>query len=108
MNIKKGDNVYIINGNYRGKTAKVLHVFPDKNRLIIEGVNMIKRHTRPTQRNPKGGVITKEGTVHRSNVKIYCSSCNSPTKVSFRIIEAKGKKSGQTKVRCCRLCGAEL
>lgn len=107
MNIKKGDNVYIISGNNRGKIAKVLHVFPEKNRLIVEGVNMIKRHSRPTQRNPKGGIITKEGTIHRSDVKIYCGTCNSPTRVSFKVVESKGSKK-TAKVRCCRLCGAEL
>jgi large subunit ribosomal protein L24 len=107
MNIKKGDNVYIVSGNYRGKIAKVLHVFPTRNRLIVEGINMIKRHTRPTRGNPKGGILSKEGTIHRSNVKIYCGGCNSPTKVSFRLIEVKGTRK-QSKVRCCRQCGAEL
>lgn len=107
MNIKKGDNVYIISGNDRGKTAKVLHVFPERNRLIVEGINMIKRHSRPTQRNPKGGIVTKEGTIHRSNVKIYCGNCNSPTRVSHRVVEGKGSKK-QDKIRVCRLCGAEL
>lgn len=106
MNIKKGDNVSVIGGNDKGKTAKVLHVFPEKNRLIVEGVNMIKKHSRPTQKNPKGGIITKEGTIHRSNVQIYCGSCNSPTRVSFKLVESKGSKSN--KIRCCRLCGAEL
>ncbi len=107
MNIKKGDNVYIISGNDQGKTAKVLHVFPDRNRLIVEGVNMIKRHSRPTQRNPQGGIVTKEGTIHRSNVKIYCGNCNSPTRVSHRVVGGKGIKT-QDKIRVCRLCGAEL
>ncbi len=107
MNIKKGDNVFIISGNHKGKTAKVLHVFPDKNRLIVEGVNMHKRHSRPTQRNPKGGIITKEGTIHRSNVKIFCGSCNSPTRIGYKAVEGKGDKL-QVKTRFCRLCGAEL
>lgn len=106
MNVRKNDKVFIISGNYKGKIAKVLHVLPDKDRLIIEGINMMKKHSRPTRNNPKGGVITKEGTIHRSNVKIYCGSCNSPTKVSFRVVENKGSKS--SKLRCCRLCGAEL
>jgi large subunit ribosomal protein L24 len=106
MNIKKGDSVHIVSGNYKGKTAKVLHVFPDYNRLIVEGVNMIKRHTRPSRQNQKGGIITKEGTIHRSNVKIYCGTCNTPTRVSFKLVEGKGSKN--QKVRCCRLCGAEL
>ena len=107
MNIKKGDNVYIISGNSKGKVAKVLHVFPERNRLSVEGVNMRKRHSRPTQRNPKGGILTKEGTIHRSNVKIYCGSCSSPTRIGFKLVESKGAKS-TAKTRVCRLCGAEL
>jgi len=107
MNIKKGDNVYIISGNYRGKVAKVLHVYPERNRLIVEGINMMKRSSRPTRRNPKGGIVTKEGTIHRSNVKVYCGSCSSPTRVANKLVEGKGAKK-KNKVRCCRLCGAEL
>ncbi len=106
MNIKKGDTVSIISGNYKGKIAKVLHVNPSGNRLIVEGVNMIKKHTRPTQRNAKGGIITKEGPIHCSNVKIFCNSCNSPTRAAYKIIDIKGSKV--TKIRHCRLCGAEL
>jgi len=107
MNIKKGDSVFVISGNSRGKVAKVLHVYPDRNRLIVEGINMMKRHSRPTQRNRKGGIITKEGTIHRSNVKLYCGSCSSPTRVSYRLVEGKGTKK-VAKIRVCRLCGAEL
>jgi large subunit ribosomal protein L24 len=105
MNVKKGDTVFVIAGNYKGKTGKVLHVITDKNRLIVEGVNIMKRHSRPTQSNPKGGIISRETSIHRSNVKPYCSSCNSPTRVSHKVIEEKGHKA---KVRVCRLCGAEL
>ena len=108
MNIKKGDNVYIISGNSRGKVAKVLHVLTEKNRLIVEGVNMMKRHARATRRNPKGGIITKEASIHRSNVKLYCGSCNHPTRVATKIIEEKGKNVSRSKVRCCKRCGAEL
>lgn len=106
MTIKKGDTVAIISGNQKGKTAKVLHVSPSKNRLIVEGINMIKRHTRPTQANPKGGIVTKEGPIHRSNVELYCNSCNSKTRVGHRVAETKDGKT--TKYRVCKLCGAEL
>jgi large subunit ribosomal protein L24 len=109
MDIKKGDSVFVISGNSKGKIAKVLHVFPARDRLIVEGVNMMKRHSRPTQRNQKGGIITKEGTIHRSNVKLYCGSCNQPTRIMQKIVESKDtKKAKGAKVRCCRLCGAEL
>ncbi|MBI3873061.1 MAG: 50S ribosomal protein L24 [candidate division Zixibacteria bacterium] len=68
--IKKGDVVLVIAGSDRGRSGRVLRVFPDKGRLVVEGVNMIKRHTRPSQRNPKGGIVEKEAPVHISNVKL--------------------------------------
>jgi large subunit ribosomal protein L24 len=105
MNIKKGDIVYIRRGKDRGKTGKVLHVSTKTNRLIIEGVNMIARHSRPTRQNPKGGVIRKEGPVHRSNVAFYNKSISAPTKVSFKIIDDGGKS---TKIRICRKTGEQL
>jgi len=105
MNIKKGDTVYIRRGKDRGKTGKVLHVSTKTNRLIIEGINMIARHSRPTQQNPKGGVVRKEGPVHRSNVAFYNKSISAPTKVSFKIIDDGGKMS---KIRICRKTGEQL
>jgi large subunit ribosomal protein L24 len=68
--IKKGDMVEVISGSDRGKTGRVLRVFPEKGRVVVEGVNMIKRHTRPTQRNPKGGILQKEAPIHVSNVRL--------------------------------------
>ncbi len=68
--IKKGDTVVVISGSERGKEGRVLRVFPAKKRLVVEGVNMIKRHTRPGQKNPKGGILEKEAPIHISNVKI--------------------------------------
>lgn len=110
MNIKKGDIVAILAGRDRStggklKTAKVLAVFPRNNRLIVEGVNMISRHTQPTQRNPKGGIVRKEATIHRSNVALYCKTCSVPTKVSYKVMSAEGKKK---KVRICRKCGEAI
>ena len=109
MKIHKNDTVMVIAGNARGKTGKVLKVYPERERVIVEGVNMMKRHSRPTQRNQKGGIITKEGTIHRSNVKLYCGSCNQATRIMQKLVESKDtKKAKGAKVRCCRLCGAEL
>ena len=68
--IKKGDMVEVISGSDRGKTGRVLRVFPEKERVVVEGVNMIKRHTRPSQRNPKGGILQKEAPIHVSNVRL--------------------------------------
>jgi large subunit ribosomal protein L24 len=110
MRIKKGDTVVIRRGRDRGdadkpKTGKVLHVFPGRNRLIVEGVNLISRHTRPTQKNPKGGVVRKEAPIHRSNVALYCKSCNAATKISFKVIDEEGRTS---KIRLCRKCGEAI
>ena len=66
---KKGDTVRVLAGDYRGRTGKVLKVFPSTGRIVVEGINLIKRHTRPTNRNPKGGIIEKEAPIHASNVR---------------------------------------
>jgi large subunit ribosomal protein L24 len=67
--IKKGDQVVVLAGKYRGRAGRVLRVYPKKDRIVVEGINMIKRHTRPTQRHPKGGIVEKEAPIHISNVK---------------------------------------
>lgn len=67
--VKKGDTVLILAGADKGKSGRVLSVIPEKNRVVVEGVNMIKKHARPTQRNPKGGIVEKEAAIHISNVK---------------------------------------
>jgi len=111
MNLKKGDTVVIRRGKDRGsadkpKTGRVLHVFPVKNRLIVEGVNLIARHSRPTRTNPKGGIVRKEAPIHRAKVALFCKTCSGPTKISYKIIEdAGGKKS---KIRLCRKCGETI
>jgi large subunit ribosomal protein L24 len=68
IKLKKGDTVRVIAGDYRGRTGKVLKVFRDSGRIVVEGINLIKRHTRPSNRNPKGGIIEKEAPIHVSNV----------------------------------------
>ncbi len=67
--VKKNDNVVVITGNYKGEKGKILQVFPEKSQVLIEGVRMIKKHARPTQDNPEGGIIEKEGPIHISNVR---------------------------------------
>jgi large subunit ribosomal protein L24 len=68
--IKKGDQVEVLTGKDRGRSGRVLRVIPKKERVVVEGVNIIKRHTRPTQRNPKGGILEKEAPIHISNVRL--------------------------------------
>jgi large subunit ribosomal protein L24 len=68
--VKKGDQVVVITGNCKGETGRILQVYPEKGRVIVEGVRIIKRHTKPNQMNQEGGIISKEGPIHISNVKL--------------------------------------
>ena len=94
MKIKKNDMVMIIAGNDRGKTGKILKVFPKSNKVIIEGINMRKRHTKPTQKNPQGGILEKEAPINGSNVMMLDPKTNEPTRLGAQIIldEKTGKK----------------
>jgi len=87
--IRKNDIVVIISGNYKGKTGRVLKIFPEKQRIIVEGVNFIKKHMRPSQNNPKGGIVEKEASIHISNVQLIHN--NEPTKIGFKNLK-DGKK----------------
>ncbi len=97
--IRKNDNVVVMTGKDRGKRGRVLRVVPDKNRLIVEGVNMIKRHTKANpQRNIKGGLVEREAPLHASNVQLLCPECGKPTRLGKKIL-GDGRK-----VRVCRKC----
>ena len=89
MKIKKGDIVKIISGSYLGKEGRVLKVINQKDRLIVEGINMLKRHMRPNQENPQGAIVEKEGSIHVSNVQLV--SGGKATKVGYKILD-DGKK----------------
>jgi large subunit ribosomal protein L24 len=105
LNIKKGDTVQVISGKDRGATGKVILTMPKEERVLVEGVNRIKKHTRVTtnQRGAQsGGIVTQEAPVHVSNVMIVCPSCHKPSRVGHRKDET-GKN-----VRICRRCGADL
>ena len=94
MKIRKNDNIVVIAGNDRGKTGKVLKVYPKTFRIIIEGINLRKRHTKPNQKNPQGGILEKEAPIHVSNVMILDQTNNEPTRIGSQIIldEKTGKK----------------
>jgi large subunit ribosomal protein L24 len=97
--VRKNDNVVVMTGKDRGKRGRVLKVVPARNRLVIEGVNFIKRHTRPNpQRNIKGGVVEREGSVHASNVQVICPECSAPTRIGHQLL-GDGRK-----MRICRKC----
>lgn len=107
MKIRKDDNVVVIAGNYKGKTGKVLKVFPKTNRVIIEGVNIVKRHTKPNQSNPQGGIVEKEASVNASNVMVLDPKKNAPTRIGAQIIidDKTGKRKRE---RVCKLSGEML
>ena len=84
--IKKGDNVMIMTGKDKGKTGEVLSVLPAKERLLVRGVNIVKRHTKPSQTAP-GGIVERESTVHVSNVALIDPTSNKATKIGFRVLE---------------------
>jgi large subunit ribosomal protein L24 len=97
--IRKDDVVVVLTGKDRGAQGKVLRVIPDKGRVIVEGVNFIKRHTRPNpQKNVKGGIIEREASLHASNVQLVCPECGAQTRVGHKIL-GDGRK-----VRVCRKC----
>lgn len=102
MKLKKGDKVEVLSGKYRGKQGKILKSFPELERVIVEGVNLSKKHSRPTQENPQGGIITKEAPIDVSNVALMCDSCNRTIRVAYRL-DADGNKK-----RVCRKCGSDL
>ena len=85
MKIKKGDTVQVITGNNTGKIGKVIKVFLNRDRIVVEGVNIVKKHARPTQENPQGGIIEKEATIHISNVMLVAGG--KPTRVGYKTLE---------------------
>lgn len=101
MDVTKNDMVLVICGNDKGKTGKVLRVFPDDRRITIENVNFVKRHARPTTANPQGGIVEREAPIHVSNVMLYCSKCNRGTRVRHKSLSDERI----TKVRICARCG---
>jgi len=101
MNVKTGDEVVVIAGKDKGKQAKVLSVIPSKDKVVVEGVNVVKRHTKPSQKMPQGGIVEKEAAIHVSNVMPYCSTCKKGVRVGHVIENGK-------KVRVCRKCGKAL
>jgi large subunit ribosomal protein L24 len=113
MKVRKSDNVVVIAGNYVGKNGKVLKVFREKarpngaagqTRVIVEGVNIIKRHTRPSQKNPQGGIVQKEAPIHVSNVMVVCPKCNTPSRLGHAVVtDATSGKRRLTRV--CKNCG---
>ena len=102
LTIRKGDKVKVIAGKDKGKESRVLRVFPEKQRAVVEHVSMIKKAQRPTQRNPKGGILEIEGTIHVSNLMLVCPSCSQTTRAGRR------RTDDGTRVRVCKKCGNDI
>lgn len=99
MKIRKDDNVLVIAGKDKGKKGKVRSAYPKDKRLLVEGINFIKKHTRASGQVRQAGIIEQEAPIHMSNVMLLCGKCNHPTRVGFRFLK-DGKK-----VRACSSCG---
>ncbi len=101
MTIRKGDKVKVITGKDKGKESRVLRSYPERQRLVVEGVNMMKKHQRPTNKAPQGGILEVEGTIHVSNVMLICPSCSQTTRAARR-------REDGTRVRVCKKCGNDI
>ncbi|MBM3707562.1 MAG: 50S ribosomal protein L24 [Actinobacteria bacterium] len=102
LKVKENDRARILRGKDRGKTGKVLRIEPTKNFVFVEGVNIIKIHTRQKKQGQPGGIISKEGPVHISNVAVVCPNCNKASRMGFEL-----KDSGE-KIRVCKKCGGQF
>lgn len=102
MQIRKNDSVMVISGKERGKTGKVLRVNPKEDAVIIERINVVKRHTKPRGPQQAGGIVEKEAAIPASNIMIMCDKCNAPVRIGKKIL------TDGNKVRVCRRCGEAL
>jgi len=105
--IKKNDTVKVISGNSRGSVGKVLFIDRDKGRVIVEGVNIIHRHTKPNQKNQQGGIVKREAPINITNVMLMCPKTNQPTRIGMKLI--KDEKTGKvTRMRLSKKSGEIL
>ena len=100
MKLKRGDNVIMLSGKDRSKKGKILFVFPEENKLVVEGLNLVKKHLRAKKQGQKGQVVSKERAVSASSAALICKSCGKPTRIGYRL-------DGASKFRICKKCEAE-
>jgi len=98
VHVKRGDTVVVITGKDTDKKGEVLKVIPKTNRVIVKGVNMVTKHVKPNAANRQGGIVEQEAPIHASNVMLYCTKCNKPTRIAHKILE------DGSKVRVCKHC----
>ena len=101
LHVKTGDTAVVLSGKEKGKRGKILSVNPKKGMVVIEGVNMIKCHTKPRRQGETGGIVKREAAIYASKVQVVCPKCNKGTRVAHKI-------EGGKKIRVCKHCGAEL
>lgn len=99
--IRRGDNVEVVVGRDKGKRGRVLQIDMENHRAVVEKLNLVKRHQKPTQRRPYGGIVEKEASLNLSNVRIVCPKCDGPRRIGV-------KSDGQRKFRACRKCGTGI
>jgi len=102
VSLRKNDLVQVMAGREKGKSGKVLKVDTKNGRILVESINMVKRHVRPDQKNPQGGVIEKELGLHYSNVQLMCPKCNRGVRHGVKVVE--GAKGAKKKIRVCKRC----
>ncbi|QQE74689.1 50S ribosomal protein L24 [Brevibacillus composti] len=100
MHVKKGDTVIVITGKDKGKKGRVLAAYPKKDRVLVEGINLIKKHSRPSQTNPQGGIVTQEAPIHVSNVSLIDPKSGKATRIGYKVLDngqkvRYAKKSGE-------------
>ena len=101
LNIKRDDTVMVITGVDKGNKGKVMSVNPETGRIVVQNVNIVKRHTKPRRQGEQGGILSKEGAINASNVMLVCPKCGKPTRIGHMI-------EGEKKVRACKKCGKKI
>jgi large subunit ribosomal protein L24 len=102
MHIRRGDTVIVLSGKDRGLRGKVVRSLPSENRAVVEGINKVKRHQKPSLQNPQSGIITKEAPLNASNLMLVCPHCHKPTRVAHKI------QDDGSRVRACKRCDADI
>ncbi|MGL4688366.1 MAG: 50S ribosomal protein L24 [Fusobacteriaceae bacterium] len=101
LHVKTGDKVYVISGKDKGKTGSIIKVFPNKGKVIVEGINVVTKHVKPSQTNPQGGIVTKPAALFSSKVMLFDEKAGKPTRVGYKIVDGK-------KVRYSKVSGEAL
>lgn len=98
LHVKKGDSVVVLSGKDKGKQGKIINAMPNAGKVIVEGINKVKRHSKPSLKVPQGGIVSKEMPLHSCKVQLICPACNKPTRIAHKIVNGKN-------ARVCKKCG---